>query len=62
MMTHSRVINERHGWGPPPPENDNSSLHPSPWVINEHHVLMLGESLYMIHERQNDDSSSDDEW
>ena len=35
---------------------------PSQWVINERHVLTLGASMYMIHERQNDDSSSDAEW
>ena len=35
---------------------------PSPWMINERHVLTLGASMYMIDERQNDDSSSDDEW
>ena len=46
----------------PPPENDDSSLPPSPWVINEHHVLTLGASMNMIHEHQNDDSSSDNEW
>ena len=25
---------------------------PSPWVINERHVLTLGPSMHMIHERR----------
>ena len=56
------IIVGRHDAGPPPPENDDSSLPPYPWVINECHVLTLGASMYMIHEGQNDDWSSDDEW
>ena len=62
MMTHPQMMNGRHDAGPPLPENDDSSLPPSPWVINKRNVLTLGASMYMIHERQNDDSSSDDEW
>ena len=45
MMTHPQMMNERHDVGPPPPENDDSSLPPYPWVINECHVLTLGASL-----------------
>ena len=62
MMTHPQMMNGCHDAGPPPPENDDSSLSPYPWVINERHVLTLGASMYMIYERQNDDSYSDDEW
>ena len=45
MLTHPQMMNERHDAGPPPPENDDSSLPPYPWVINECHVLTLGASL-----------------
>ena len=42
MMTHPQMMNGRHDVGPPPPENDDSSLPPSPWVINENHVFYTG--------------------
>ena len=61
MMTHPQMMNGPHVCGPPPPENDDSSLPTSPQVINERYVLTLGASMYMIHEHQDDDSSSDDE-
>ena len=48
--------------GSPSPRKWWLIIAPSPWVINECHVLTLGASMYMIHERQNDDSSSHDEW
>ena len=62
MMTHPQMMNGRHDAGPPPPEYEDSSLPPPHWVINERHVLTLGASMYMTHEHQDDDSSSDDEW
>ena len=61
MMTHPQMMNGCHDVVPPPPE---MMTHHCPLSMGDKCVSCFntGKSMYMIHELQNYNESSDDEW